>query len=69
MNIDTIRVFAISKLAWIRKQQEKMRSQERESPREYLDRRVITCGGSGYLLKIRHNETAPAVQVLHSRWF
>ena len=38
MNIDTIRVFAISKLGWIKQQQTKVASQERETPREYLDR-------------------------------
>src|SRR5882724_1876807 len=37
MNLDTIRVFAISKLDWIRQQQKKLREQERETPREYLD--------------------------------
>ncbi len=38
MNLDTLRVFALSKLNWIRKQQQKLRAQERETPREYLDR-------------------------------
>jgi hypothetical protein len=38
MKLDTVRVFAISKLGWIRKQQEKLRRQEREPRREYLDR-------------------------------
>ena len=38
MNIDTIRVFAITKLAWIRQQQKKLREQNRETPREYLNR-------------------------------
>lgn len=38
MDLDTIRVFAITKLAWIKSQQKKLREQERETPREYLDR-------------------------------
>jgi len=38
MDLDTIRVFAISKLGWIKQQQMKFRGQEREIPREYLDR-------------------------------
>lgn len=37
MSLDTIRVFAISKLEWIKQQQEKLRRQERETPREYVD--------------------------------
>ena len=38
MKLGTIRVFAISKLGWIKQQQQKLREQERETPREYLDR-------------------------------
>ncbi len=34
MSLDTIRVFAISKLGWIRQQQKKLLEQERETPRE-----------------------------------
>jgi len=36
MDIDTIRVFAISRLGWIKQQQKKFQEQERETPREYL---------------------------------
>ena len=32
MSLDTIRVFAISKLGWIKQQQKKLREQERETP-------------------------------------
>jgi predicted metal-dependent hydrolase len=38
MSLDTIRVFAISKLGWIKQQQSKLRGQGRETPREYFDR-------------------------------
>ena len=38
MNADAIRVFAISKLGWIKRQQRKLQDQKREPPREYLDR-------------------------------
>ena len=38
MDLDTIRVFAISKLSWIRKHQDKFRNQPREAPREYITR-------------------------------
>jgi predicted metal-dependent hydrolase len=52
MNLDTIRVFAISKLDWIRHQQQKLRSQVREPPREYLDRESHYLWGKRYLLKL-----------------
>ena len=52
MSLDTIRVFAISKLGWIKQQQEKLREQERETPREYLDRESHYVWGKRYLLKV-----------------
>src|SRR5438105_13807457 len=50
MRLDTIRVFAISKLAWIRQQQMKLRKQERETPREYLERESHYVWGKRHLL-------------------
>ena len=38
MDLDNIRVFAITKLGWIRSQQLKLCEQARETPREYLNR-------------------------------
>ena len=38
MRLDTVRVFAIAKLGWIKQQQKKLKEQEREPRREYLDR-------------------------------
>ncbi len=44
MNIETIRLYAISRLGWIKKQQHKLRGQERETPREYLNREPLSLG-------------------------
>ncbi len=66
MNTDTIRVFAISKLGWIRQQQQKLRAQERETPREYLDRESHYVWGKRYLLKVIEKDLAPEVQLKHS---
>ncbi len=52
MDIDTIRVFVISKLGWIKKQQVKLREQVRESPREYINRESHYYLGKRYLLKV-----------------
>jgi predicted metal-dependent hydrolase len=65
MNLDTIRVFAISKLDWIRQQQRKLREQERETPREYLDRESHHVWGKRYLLKVIEGDWAPAVELKH----
>ena len=66
MNADTIRVFAISKLGWIKKQQQKLRKQERETPREYLDRESHYCWGKRYLLKVVENDAAPRIDLKHA---
>ncbi len=67
MDLDTIRVFAITKLAWIKNQQKKLREQERETPREYLDRESHYVWGKRYLLKLVEQEAAPSVELKHSK--
>jgi predicted metal-dependent hydrolase len=67
MNLDTIRVFAISKLGWIRQQQTKLQRQEREPPREYIDRESHFVWGKRYLLKVIECDAAPSVELSH-RW-
>jgi predicted metal-dependent hydrolase len=67
MSLDIIRVFAISKLGWIRKQQHKLQEQERETPREYLDRESHYVWGKRYLLKIAEHNQPPVVELSHSR--
>jgi predicted metal-dependent hydrolase len=67
MDLDTIRVFAISKLVWIKQQQKKLREQERETPREYLDRESHFVWGKRYLLKVVELEAAPQVTLKHKQ--
>jgi len=67
MSLETIRVFAISKLGWIKQQQRKLRDQERETRREYLDRESHYVWGKRYLLKVIESEEAPAVELKHSK--
>ncbi len=69
MTLDTIRVFAISKLGWIKQQQEKLRRQERETPREYLDRESHFVWGKRYLLKVIACNERPSVELKHSQMF
>lgn len=67
MNLETIRLFAIAKLGWIKKQQKKLQEQERETPREYLDRESHYVWGKRYLLKLIESNQAPAVELKHSQ--
>ncbi len=66
MDIDTIRVFAITKLGWIKHQQKKLLEQARETPREYLDRESHYVWGKRYLLKVIEQDAAPEVELKHS---
>lgn len=67
MSLNTVRVFAISKLAWIKQQQRKLREQERETPREFIDRESHYVWGSRYLLKVAESEQAPSVELAHGK--
>lgn len=67
MNLDTIRVFTISKIDWIKKQQRKFREQERETPREYLERESHYLWGKRYLMNIVEQDAAPRVELEHHR--
>lgn len=67
MDLDTIRVFAISKLDWIRQQRQKLHEQEREPPREYVERESLYLWGKRYLLAVSEEEGAPSVEVHHRR--
>lgn len=63
MSLETVRLFVIAKLAWIRAQQRKLRAQEREAPREYLNKESHYLWGKRYLMEIRHADAAPSVIV------
>lgn len=67
MDLDTIRVFAITKLGWIKSQQQKLREQERETLREYLDRESHYVWGKRYLLKVVEKDAAPEVELKHNK--
>ena len=67
MELDTIRVFAITKLGWIRSQQKKLREQVRETPREFVDRESHYVWGKRYLLKVIEQDAPPDVELKHSR--
>lgn len=67
MSLDTVRVFAIGKLGWIKKHQQKLLEQDREPPREFLDRESHYVWGKRYLLTLAEADAAPSVKLRHSR--
>jgi predicted metal-dependent hydrolase len=80
MKLETIRVYAIAKLGWIKQQQKKLREQRRETPREYLDREshyfgesAICCKSSSVsrrqLWSIRPGTAEDKKQAIFEEWY
>ncbi len=66
MELDTIRVFAINKLKWIKKQQTTFRNQDRETPREYIEKESHYFQGERYLLTVTEEHAKPKVNLHQS---
>lgn len=62
-NEDAIRLFAISKLGWIKRQQRKFQGQERTSSREYKNRESHYYMGTRYLLNVIEEDAPPKVML------
>ncbi len=68
VNEETIRLFVLSKLTWIKNQQRKFNNQERQSPREYIERESHYFQGKRYLLRVTEENKPPKV-VLKSKTY
>ena len=60
---DAIRAFAIAKRGWIRRQQAKLRDQERETPRELVDRETHYVWGRRVLLRVVEADAPSRVEL------
>ena len=65
--LEVARAYAISKLGWIRMQQEKLTLQARETPRQFIERESHSLWGRRHLMTIRHRDAKPSVSVDHKR--
>lgn len=65
--LEVVRAYAISKLAWIRDQQSKLRNQARETARTFVERESHYLWGRRHLLTIVYRETKPFVSLDHRR--
>jgi len=66
ITLDRLRVYAISRIDWIKKHQKKFQEQERETRREYLDRESHYVWGRRYLLKVNEANRIPSVALKHN---
>lgn len=65
--IEVARAYAVSKIGWIQKQQEELRGQARETPRQFVKRESHFLWGRRHLLSVIEADTKPVVSVDHKR--
>lgn len=65
--LDVARAYAISRLGWIRQQQEKLRAQARETPRQFIERESHDLWGRRHLLSVAYRDAKPCVSLDHKR--
>lgn len=69
MNMDSIRLFVISKIAWIKRQQSKFKNQERQPEREYVSGESHYFLGQRYLLNVIYtNKRKQGVEIRNKRY-
>jgi len=64
---EVARAYAISKIGWIREQQERLRNQAREMPRQFIERESHYLWGRRHLLTVVEQEAKPTVTLDHKR--
>ena len=60
---EAVRLAVVSKLAWIKRQQDLFQSQDRQSAREYVSRESHYYWGDRYLLNVAYHDAPPQVVV------
>jgi predicted metal-dependent hydrolase len=68
INEDTIRLYAVSKLGWIKRNQRSFAGQQRILPRVYKERESHYYQGRRYLLNVIENDSPPKI-VLRNKKF
>ena len=65
---ETIRLFIISKLSWIKQNQRKFMDQERTTPREFKERESHYFQGQRYLLRIKQTKGAGRIELTNKTY-
>jgi predicted metal-dependent hydrolase len=60
---EAVRLFAISKMAWIKKHQLKFEAQQRQSKRQFVSGESHYYKGNRYLLNVIYHDAAPKVEI------
>lgn len=65
--LEVARAYAVSKLGWIRRQQQTLAEQTRETPRRFVRRESHHVWGRRYLLNVVEQDAKPSVTLDHRR--
>ena len=68
MKTESLRLFVINKLGWIKKHIRNMKSQIREPDREYVQGESHWVEGNRYLLNIIEKDEAPSVHIRNKQY-
>jgi predicted metal-dependent hydrolase len=63
VNDEAVKLFAISKISWIRKHQRNFEAQDRQAPRQYKERESHYFLGKRYLLRITEKDAPAKVEL------
>jgi len=66
-NDEAIRLFAVSKIGWIRRHQRTFEAQERETTKEFVSGESHYFNGRRYLLKVIEHDALPKVELCHRK--
>jgi len=67
VNDEAYRLFTISRLAWIKRQQARFEGQERQSAREYVSGESHYYQGNRYLLNVMYHQGSPTVVMRNNK--
>jgi predicted metal-dependent hydrolase len=65
--LDVARAYAVSRIGWIRRQQERLRGQAREASPRFVNRESHYVWGRRYLLHVVERDASPQVALDHRR--
>ena len=68
MRLESIRLYVISKLSWIKKHIRNFRAQNRQPEREYIQGESHYFQGQRYLLNVIEREAAPEVSLRNKKF-
>ncbi len=68
VNDEAVRLFTISRLGWIERQQAKFQGQERQSAREFVSGESHYYQGHRYLLNVEERAGVPAISIRNNKY-